>query len=54
LLQKYEPGKEILIPRFDKSLFNGKGDRLEKDKWTNVNYPLDILILEGWCLGFKH
>jgi D-glycerate 3-kinase len=54
LLQKYEPGREILIPRFDKSLFNGKGDRIEKEKWTKVDYPVDIVFLEGWCLGFKH
>jgi len=54
LLQKYEPGKEVFIPRFDKSLYDGKGDRVEKDEWTKVNYPLDILLLEGWCLGFKY
>lgn len=31
LIQPYTPGKETLIPRFDKSLFDGKGDRKEKE-----------------------
>ncbi|KAL6949717.1 hypothetical protein ACO0QE_000373 [Hanseniaspora vineae] len=41
----------IQVPRYDKSKFNGEGDRLsELDK---IATPLDIVLLEGWFLGFN-
>ncbi|WP_412973018.1 hypothetical protein [Glaciecola sp. MF2-115] len=40
-------GKEIDIPRFDKSI----DDRASKDKWLFVREPVDIVIMEGWCWG---
>jgi D-glycerate 3-kinase len=45
----------IELPRFDKSLFNGEGDRLPMDleDATVVQTPVDIVILEGWCVGFN-
>jgi D-glycerate 3-kinase len=42
----------IRIPRFDKSLFNGEGDRLPESEWTPIHGPLDVVLLEGWCTGF--
>lgn len=42
------------IPRYDKSLNQGLGDRVEESKWTKVFAPFDIIIFEGWSLGFKH
>lgn len=42
----------IRIPRFDKSLFDGEGDRLPESEWTPVHGPLDVVLLEGWCVGF--
>jgi len=43
---------DIRIPRFDKSLFDGEGDRLPESEWTPVQAPLDVVLLEGWCVGF--
>jgi len=44
---------EVEIPRFDKSLYNGEGDRLPMDgSGVVLNGPLDVVILEGWCVGF--
>lgn len=43
---------EILIPRYDKSAYGGKGDRAPKDQWQKVQGPLDLVIVEGWMLGF--
>ncbi|MCU0532647.1 MAG: glycerate kinase [Hydrococcus sp. Prado102] len=37
----------ILIPRFDKSLWNGAGDRIEPESATQV----DIVLFEGWFVG---
>ena len=47
------PGSgEVRVPRFDKSLFSGEGDRLPESGWTSVKGPLDVVLLEGWCVGF--
>ncbi|KAJ3514494.1 hypothetical protein NLJ89_g2354 [Agrocybe chaxingu] len=45
----------VELPRFDKSLFNGEGDRLPMDgTGVVITQPprLDVLILEGWFVGF--
>jgi D-glycerate 3-kinase len=47
------PGSnEVRIPRFDKSLCDGEGDRLPESEWTSIRGPLDVVLLEGWCVGF--
>ncbi|KAL9603449.1 MAG: hypothetical protein Q9219_001136 [cf. Caloplaca sp. 3 TL-2023] len=49
--------RETKIPKYDKSAFQGQGDRVREDKWIEVNgdrqSPIDLVILEGWCLGFR-
>ncbi|CAG8454445.1 2033_t:CDS:2 [Ambispora leptoticha] len=44
----------IQIPHYDKSLHNGRGDRAPTSKWTLISSPIDIVLFEGWSLGFKH
>jgi len=44
---------EVLLPVFDKSIHNGEGDRLPPNPDLAIHGPLDIVILEGWCLGFS-
>lgn len=41
----------ITLPLYDKSRFGGEGDRCEKG--NEVELPLDLVILEGWFLGFR-
>ena len=41
--------KEIVIPRFDKSAYNGIGDR---GKFETIKRP-DIVLFEGWFVGVK-
>lgn len=46
----------VELPRFDKSLYSGEGDRLPLDgSGTVVKQPpvVDVVILEGWCVGFR-
>lgn len=43
----------VLIPRYDKSLFDGKGDRAPRASWMETPLPLDLVFFEGWMLGFK-
>lgn len=41
----------LLIPRFDKALREGRGDRVSIEKWVNIQEKVDIVILEGTCLN---
>ena len=40
----------IEVPIFDKSQFNGEGDRLLQG--TVISGPIDVVLFEGWCVGF--
>jgi D-glycerate 3-kinase len=45
------------LPLYDKSLYSGAGDRTDTTTWEEVNRPgvpfIDVIVLEGWCLGFR-
>lgn len=43
----------VSIPRFDKSMRGGRGDRAEESTWRVVDSKVDIVIVEGWMLGFR-
>jgi len=45
--------KNILIPKYNKALKNGRGDRAPENEWKIASPPYDIIIFEGWMLGFK-
>ncbi|KAL9131539.1 MAG: hypothetical protein Q9217_000553 [Psora testacea] len=57
LLSDLRKGLQTRLPRYDKSAFNGRGDRVPKEQWAIVNEPgqskIAIVILEGWCVGFR-
>lgn len=40
-------GESARLPRFDKAI----DDRCPESEWSTVNGPVDLLILEGWCVG---
>jgi D-glycerate 3-kinase len=41
------------LPRYDKSLHQGRGDRMQMELWPEVALPVDVVVLEGWMLGFQ-
>ncbi|PPQ64947.1 hypothetical protein CVT26_015667 [Gymnopilus dilepis] len=46
----------VELPRFDKSAFGGEGDRLPMDgsgPTIKQPPPVDVVIFEGWCVGFN-
>lgn len=43
----------VKIPRYDKTARSGQGDRKPESEWPTVEGPPDVVILEGWCLGFR-
>ena len=46
-LVKLEPDHELALPVFDKA----KDDRASVTAWPIVTGPVDLIILEGWCIG---
>ncbi|MGF1492304.1 MAG: glycerate kinase [Microcoleaceae cyanobacterium] len=48
-LKQAQSGDLIAIPRFDKSLWQGAGDRVEPE----IVSPGDIVLFEGWFVGCR-
>ncbi|KAG4947905.1 hypothetical protein AAZX31_15G012100 [Glycine max] len=46
-------GMKMKLPRYDKSAFNGRGDRADPSRWPEVEGPMTVVLFEGWMLGFK-
>ncbi|MDP3279067.1 MAG: hypothetical protein Q8Q09_28000 [Deltaproteobacteria bacterium] len=40
------------VPRYDKSAHQGQGDRAPERLWPTTRGPVDVLLIEGWMLGF--
>lgn len=47
VIEQLLANKSIQIPVFDKSIDNV----IPRENWVKVTEPLDVIILEGWCLG---
>ena len=41
---------QVVLPRYDKSKNDGQGDRAVMG--VPINSPVDVVIMEGWCVGF--
>jgi D-glycerate 3-kinase len=48
-VRQASPGTVISLPRFDKSLHNGQGDRTRPEPIQAI----DILLFEGWFVGLR-
>lgn len=42
-----QPGETLALPRFDKA----GDDRADPASWPVVEGPIDVIVLEGWCVG---
>ncbi len=49
LAQLVDGSVQTLIPRFDKS----RDDRMPMEQCDSISGQVDIIILEGWCVGAK-
>lgn len=53
-LDALRKGEEVSIPRYDKTAFGGRGDRARRAEWKHIGGgQVDVVLLEGWCLGFE-
>lgn len=48
-----QQGERVRVPRYDKSMHSGHGDRKPVDQWFEVAGRQDVVFLEGWMLGFQ-
>lgn len=46
-LRSLAEGEERRLPRFDKA----RDDRMGEAQWPLVSGPVELIILEGWCVG---
>lgn len=44
-----DQNNNVSIPRFNKV----EDDRFPVEKWSNIGAPVDVIILEGWCMGVE-
>ena len=44
---------QVAVPRYDKAAHEGRGTRAPESSWPRVKGPLDIILFEGWMLGFS-
>lgn len=51
-LQGIRAGASVAVPVYDKSAHGGRGDRAPESAWRTVEGPLDVVVVEGWMLGF--
>lgn len=53
-MMNFKPTK---VPQYDKSAFQGQGDRVPESEWAVVNQEgtprVEVIIFEGWCVGFR-
>ena len=46
-LRTLDPQDTCRLPRFDKAI----DDRADEASWPTISGPVDLIILEGWCVG---
>lgn len=51
ILEALRKNERISVPIYDKSAHDGEGDRAPMLR--ALPYPLDVVLFEGWCLGFR-
>lgn len=52
-LREYTGAGSLKIPSFDKSQYNGEGDRVPETNWPTISSKPDVVVFEGWCIGFR-
>lgn len=45
-------GAPVKVPSYDKSAHGGLGDRAPESTWRHVGAEQDLVVFEGWFLGF--
>ena len=49
-------GETVVLPKYDKSAFDGEGDRIDYEKHPELKIesgPVDLVLVEGWMVGHQ-
>ncbi|KAJ1925127.1 hypothetical protein IWQ60_004768, partial [Tieghemiomyces parasiticus] len=46
-------GQTVRVPCYDKALRGGRGDRCPPEQWPTVTPPVQVVLFEGWMVGFR-
>ncbi|MAM71809.1 MAG: kinase [Gammaproteobacteria bacterium] len=49
IIAALKSGEPVAIPRFDKAT----DERFAANLWPQIKAPVDVIIMEGWCLGVR-
>jgi D-glycerate 3-kinase len=52
-LESLLAGNPTPIPSYDKSKYDGHGDRIPSSEWDIAQPPFEVILFEGWCVGFQ-
>jgi D-glycerate 3-kinase len=47
------PESDVRVPRYGKALHSGRGDRAPETSWEHIVGKVDVVLFEGWMLGFN-
>jgi D-glycerate 3-kinase len=53
LIFKSKENQSVKVPQYDKSRFGGQGDRVAKNHWKQIEGKIDLVMVEGWMLGYE-
>ncbi|KAG0243400.1 hypothetical protein BGW41_002289 [Actinomortierella wolfii] len=53
LFKEKQQSVKVAVPSYDKSQYSGKGDQVPRSQWQLIHGPFDVVLFEGWSLGFK-
>ncbi len=51
-LRAARAGDKVALPYYDKGAHRGRGDRPPRPAWPVIAGPVDLVLFEGWMLGF--
>eukprot|EP00899_Mesostigma_viride_P004704 jgi/Mesvir1/14234/Mv25053-RA.2 len=52
-LAELKENEKMGVPRYNKSAYGGRGDRYPESEWEKAEGPLQVVLVEGWMLGFQ-
>ena len=53
LKSAHSESADVALVRYDKSAHSGRGDRAPESGWQQVKGKVDVVLFEGWMLGFR-
>ncbi len=53
ILKALKARKQVSLPVYDKSAYEGQGDRVPESEFKTLDTAVDLVLLDGWMVGFQ-